>query len=128
MKHLWYCILLLFITLACKPGTYQSKNTLRKEQLYGNWGRNYNEETQAGIKVFRPESYDFPPSRGREKWLISDDSTISVIRMGAADKPEKQEGKWKIKDSTMTIYLPDNKQRYDLIKVSGSILKVKKKD
>jgi len=77
--------------------TNQNPDGTKKDQSGGNivgkWIHS-NEDDTPQIEVYRPESFNFPPSRGREAIVVRDDSTFDFITIEPNDTRKKTSGKW----------------------------------
>lgn len=65
------------------------------EELWTSWVHSYEDDTDS-TKVFRPESYDFPPARGRERFALKEDGSFLYYGIAPNDgyaPPTK--GSWK---------------------------------
>ncbi len=67
--------------------------------LRGRWYHSF-EEDHDGIQVYRPETYDFPPARGRGSVEFGPDGRFLDWSPGAADAPESTPGSW-VADETL---------------------------
>lgn len=67
--------------------------------LHGKWRHSF-EEDHDGIRVYRPESYSFPPARGRGGVEFASDGTFVDWGPGAADVPQGTPGSW-VGDATL---------------------------
>ncbi|MBL7792303.1 MAG: hypothetical protein JNK77_08260 [Saprospiraceae bacterium] len=107
-------LLLLAITASCGV----SKKSPPTE-LYNHWTHSH-EEDSAEAKVFRPSTYAFPPSRGREGFEIKADGSFIRYAIAAADGTEKMPGRWKMKGKGVIEVTLDNKAvaPYELALVS----------
>lgn len=88
--------------------------------IVGKWIHS-NEDDTAQHEVYRPESFNFPPSRGREALVINKDKTFEFITIEPNDTRKKTPGKWALVDGmyqftldgyktvTFTATLDDNK-------------------
>ena len=65
------------------------------------WIRSF-EDDKNGTQAYRPETYTFPPARGREGWKFEDDGTLTKQAIAPTDGYVAQRGKW-------TFYTKDNK-------------------
>ena len=61
--------------------------------LFQRWVHS-NEEDSGDILVYRPESYPFPPARGRDGLELTPDGRFIEWRVGRGDAPEGVEGRW----------------------------------
>ena len=78
------------------------------------WYHSY-EEDSAEFKAYRPETFNFPPARGRVGFKIQKDSTFIYYAIAAADGTEKQYGKWK-QTGPRSIEVNFDKKSRDLLK------------
>ncbi len=65
--------------------------------IVGKWIHSNEDDTDL-VEVYRPESFNFPPSRGREALIISDDGTFEFITIAPNDARNKASGKWVLKN------------------------------
>lgn len=63
------------------------------QELYKKWIHSY-EEDSAGYKVYRPASYNFPPSRGRRGLEILPENGFILYEIAPADGHQKVKGSW----------------------------------
>jgi len=68
---------------------------IERSLLYQYWIHSHEEDT-ANEAVYRPESYDFPPARGRKAFELREDGTLVDYGSGPADRPIGREGQWKL--------------------------------
>ena len=54
------------------------------------------EEDEGNKKVFRPQGYAFPLSRGRSGFKLHSNSSMNNIQPGPADIPISNEGNWEL--------------------------------
>ena len=73
-------------------------NTVDTNALRGKWVHSHEEDT-AGEMVFRPETYSFPPSRGRRSFELRPDGSMIDHGIGPDDRPTSRSGSWDIKDT-----------------------------
>ena len=57
------------------------------------WIRSF-EDDKDGTQAYRPETYEFPPTRGREGWRFEEDGTLKKQAIAATDGYVSQRGKW----------------------------------
>jgi hypothetical protein len=94
------------------------------------WRHSREEDTDAE-EVYRPETYNFPPSRYRNTFEICDNGKFVQYGITPGDKPTKTTGRFKIvkdEDDTTNItseisYIPEIK----ILSYDDNILKIKKK-
>ena len=93
-------VLLLLLAAGCHP-TKRAMNTYGPG-LFQHWTHSY-EDDKDQTKVFRPSTYTFPPSRGREGFEIKEDGTFIRYAIGPADGTDKMNGTWKMKGKDRLI-------------------------
>jgi hypothetical protein len=127
MKYaLLLCLLcLLFLANTC------DKNTLNNELTGKTWLHSY-EEDEGDIMVYRPNTYDFPPSRGRTGFALEEGGVLKQYDIAPTDGLEENVGKWtQLAKDKVRVQLEGNgqpSQDYTLhiVSVSAEVLKVKK--
>ncbi len=114
---------------------------IMKKVIGVTWIRSF-EDDKDGTQVYRPETYEFPPARGREGWRFEEDGTLTKQAIAPTDGYVSQRGKWNfstqkdkyILDIILEIVQEDidkkldekvEKLSYEIISVSDSILFVK---
>ncbi|MDR4511924.1 MAG: hypothetical protein MRJ93_09505 [Nitrososphaeraceae archaeon] len=81
------------------------------ECIYNHWIHSY-EEDSLGKKVYRPSTFKFPPSRGRQGFEIKRNGTFVQYIIGRTDRQEKLIGTYKFLDqNTLSISLSDERQQ-----------------
>jgi hypothetical protein len=65
------------------------------DALHGTWMHSREEDTSDEM-VFRPQSYKFPPSRGRESFELKPDGTLTMLRIGPTDRYQESQGRWEL--------------------------------
>jgi hypothetical protein len=63
---------------------------------FGTWMRSQEEDKDpnASWLLYRPDSYDFPPARGRSGFTLLKDGTFTLIQPSPVDGREEKSGKW----------------------------------
>lgn len=62
------------------------------------------EEDAAGLQVFRPATYPFPPARGRDSLGLEHDGTLRNTIPGPDDRPSTQSsGSWILQGDTLVL-------------------------
>ena len=120
------CLLcLLFLANTCK------KNTLEAELLGKTWLHSY-EEDEGDIMVYRPNTYDFPPSRGRTGFALEEGGVLKQYDIAPTDGLEEHVGKWtQLNKDKVQVHFegngkPAENYTLNIISVQEGILKVKK--
>jgi hypothetical protein len=93
------------------------------------WVHSHEEDTQTEM-VFRPETFDFPPSRGRVSFELRPDGTFTDRGIGPTDRPEDADGAWELEDQgRIALRDPatgDVRRRLDLESISQERLVLRK--
>ena len=66
------------------------------------WIHSHEEDT-ADSKVFRPDTYNFPPSRGRFSFELKAGGRAVIHRIGATDRSQTEEGTWRVEDDSLVL-------------------------
>ena len=66
-----------------------------KAELTGTWVHSH-EEDSAQQKVYRHDTFEFPPSRGRSGFELHVDGTMSEFGPDASDRTSSRPGRWEI--------------------------------
>jgi hypothetical protein len=78
--------------------------------LYGKlWVHSHEEDTDS-VKVYRPSTFNFPPSRGRDKFEIREDRTFVIHSVGRSDRLNEIAAHWKKSDKSTIRVEPDNSE------------------
>ncbi len=122
------CLVLLAGTCKKSP----DKTTMDFTQtIVGKTWLHSHEDDRGDTINYRPNSYDFPPSRGRTGFLIEANGTIRQYDIAPTDGLEEHLGKWNMRnEKTMEITFPDKKAtdyEVEILSAEPSLLKVKRK-
>lgn len=137
-KILFTAKIFVVLVISCTFLACQDKNTM--EKIIGTtWIRSF-EDDKNGTEAYRPDSYQFPPARGRVGYKFLENNTIEKREIGAADGYVSRTGTWKLTDKTskegnpiveITLAeLPSNRQAkekftLEFVSISDSIVFVK---
>lgn len=100
-------------TAACAravEGT-QMADTLEK-RLVGTWRHSHEDDTAAEM-VFRPDTFEFPPSRGRVGYTFRADHTCTYIGIAARDGAARETCTWELRKGghpEVVVTLPGGRQ------------------
>lgn len=117
------CLLLLANT--CK------KETLETELMGTTWLHSY-EEDEGEVLVYRPNSYDFPPSRGRTGFELEKGGVLKQYDIAPTDGLEEHIGEWeKVDKDKVQVKIKGNgqpSQNYiiEIVSLKDNILKLKR--
>lgn len=78
-------------------------NSKTPEELFGLWMNSFEEEKPDGESVYRPQSFDFPLSRGRSGMEFLQNGVFYEVFPGASDAFVKIEGSWIYSSKTRSI-------------------------
>jgi hypothetical protein len=81
--------------------------------IYKHWIHSH-EEDKADKKVYRPSTFEFPPSRGRDGFEIRENDEFILYITGPADKPEKILGNFTIDSNKLNIELRSIQKSYTM--------------
>ncbi|MCB0546819.1 MAG: hypothetical protein KDD19_04475 [Phaeodactylibacter sp.] len=99
------------------------------EELIGAWIHSHEDDTQE-VKVYRPASYDFPPSRGREGFNLMEGGECIYYGIAPADGSTNEPASWSWADGSMlTIKRKAEgapEMVMEVVSVGEDMLKVKK--
>lgn len=68
--------------------------------------RHSHEEDKENVMVFRPASFEFPPSRGRRSFELKPDGSLVEGRIGPDDRPLENQGSWELEDDDRLVLRP----------------------
>jgi hypothetical protein len=77
-------------------------DSISTQVLAGHWIHSHEEDTPTEM-VFRPASYSFPPSRGRQGFELKPDQTYREIGIGPTDKPTTSQGRWQVEQGNKLV-------------------------
>lgn len=119
-------ILIIFSLFFGTPAN-ETKCRVPKE-IFNHWTHSHEEDTQ-GVMIFRPSSYKFPLSRGREGFEIEPNGEFVAYKIAPTDGIDKFTGKWKAKKKDIIIVSLDNNNikpyQIKIISVTNEVLKIK---
>lgn len=95
---------ILFIAVSClficgalmSNPVRKSSKTKKAKFPFGTWMRSQEEDKDPNATwlLYRPESYDFPPARGRSGFSLLKDGTFTLIQPSPVDGRQEKPGKW----------------------------------
>ncbi|ELS01737.1 hypothetical protein Xen7305DRAFT_00014420 [Xenococcus sp. PCC 7305] len=95
--------------------------------IYQHWVHSY-EEDGNGMQVYRPEDYDFPPSRGRGGFELKENKQFILYTIGPTDRPQALLGNWRIIDSNkLKVYFEskaDQSFNLEIVEIDKQYLKI----
>ncbi|WP_242923013.1 hypothetical protein [Pontibacter liquoris] len=128
MKHAsLLCILcLLLLANTCKKG-----DTLQAGLMDRIWLHSF-EEDQGDTSVYRPNTYDFPPSRGRTGFSLEPGGLVKRYEIAPTDGLEEHEGTWQLKGKHLVeVHMNESDvlpQDYtlEIVSLEKNVLKVRR--
>lgn len=121
------CLLcLLFMAVTCR------KNDKVVAQLAGKVWLHAYEEDEDGIWVYRPNTYDFPPSRGRTGFSLEAGGVIKRYEIAPADGLQEEEGQWEqVEIDVVQVRMnpgsnPPVAYKMEIISLNDDLLKVRR--
>ena len=73
------------------------------ELLHQRWVHSHEEDAENEI-VFRPATFPFPRSRGRESFELRPDGELIQSRPGPTDRRETTEGTWELAPGSKLVF------------------------
>jgi len=131
LKFLPGALLLCLVLIAGTCKKKSAKETMEiTNALMGKTWLHSHEEDHGDTLVFRPNSYDFPPSRGRIGFQLEANGNLKQYDIAPTDGLEEKAGKWQMRDEkTLEATFPEgNSSNYEaeIISVSPEILELKR--
>jgi len=125
-----YASLLCLFCLLLMAATCKRNNKLEASLLNKTWLHSY-EEDEGDITVYRPNTYDFPPSRGRTGFALEPGGIIKRFEIAPTDGLEEHQGSWQLKEKNLLeVHMNENQvppQHYiiEIVSLEDGVLKVK---
>lgn len=132
MNNLYLIIFCLSACLACtnsketsqlKTADHKVKSKDSISIQLGKWTHSCEEDSD-GVKIFRPSSYKFPPSRGRVTFVLKEHGELEYMPLAANDLHQFYPGTWKLEQQQLTLQYNDRTLTYSIIESSLTILKL----
>lgn len=120
------CLSVLLLAVTCKPDT---KTSAQLRLLERTW-LHAHEEDQDDVHVYRPNTYAFPPSRGRTGFAFDHNGLFTQFDIAPTDGLEGRRGLWKVEDEhTLLISLDDKRDpdyKLEIVSLENDVLKVRR--
>ncbi len=101
------------------------------QRLVGTWRHSHEEDT-ATEAVYRPDSYAFPPSRGRMGFTFRLDGSCTAIGISPRDGPAPEECHWRVrggrKPEVVVTWSGGRQQVLSIVSIDRDRLVVRKQD
>ncbi|UOQ52987.1 hypothetical protein [Hymenobacter cellulosivorans] len=118
---------LFLLAGTCNTNSRASSPELKR--LEGTW-LHAHEEDQGEVRVYRPNTYAFPPSRGRTGFQFDHNGLFTQYDIAPTDGLEGRKGQWKSEGSNVVrISLDDKKDpdyKLEIVSLENGVLKVKR--
>jgi hypothetical protein len=82
------------------------------------WVHSHEEDTDKEM-VFRPATFEFPPSRGRRSFELKPDGSLVEGRIGPTDRPVETQGSWELEDDDRLVLRPDPSEMPRFMKIAS---------
>ena len=93
---------------------YLSIMTVYNENcIYKHWIHSHEEDTE-NKKVYRPSTFEFPPSRGRDGFEIRENGEFILSFPGPTDRSEKTFGNFTIDSNKLNVELVSIQKSYTM--------------
>ena len=126
--------LLLITAFQCKTPKGNSASTAQltatnNTMLQQTWLHS-REEDEGDVQVYRPNSYNFPPSRGRTGFAFEAGGKFIQYNIAPTDGLVGVPGRWEMKDKTLNITFPSGQEQpyqLEVVSMEKDMLKVRRK-
>lgn len=80
------------------------------ERLIGTWRHSHEEDTAEG-EVYRPDTFAFPPARGRTGYTFRADRTCTYLGISPRDGTARDTCRWTVdEDARLIVTWPDGRR------------------
>jgi hypothetical protein len=110
---------------AAAPGGSNQVNQELTSKLQGHWIHSHEEDT-GNQMVFRPSTYAFPRSRGRQEFKLGPGGSLQAVRPGPTDKRQSSSGTWSLEPGGILVVHPTGEAalRFSVVSVDSEKLVV----
>lgn len=123
--------LVFFVAFSLTGGCEQSDTSA----LLGITFRHAFEDDRDGLRAYRPDTYDFPPARGRSGFRLEEEGKFISLDIARGDGTSQRTGSWTLLENdppTLEITLParqagapEEKMRWEVLSFQDSLLLVR---
>lgn len=119
-------VLLLTICCAGCLTAYQSTKQVLPSYFYTTWVHSHEEDNASG-QYFRPSTFTFPESRGRNAYQFFKNDSLAFTSPGPVDRPVIQRGTWKYaaKSKKLNLTIAGKNRFFTIKKLSKDLLVLK---
>ncbi|RAU84477.1 hypothetical protein [Pontibacter arcticus] len=125
-----YASLFGILCLVLMAATCKQPSKLEAQLTGKTWLHSF-EDDQNDLTVFRPNTFNFPPSRGRTGFALEPGGVIIRYDIAPTDGLEEHTGKWTLNDDkTIQVTLDeedinDRQYRLEIVSLKDDVLKVR---
>ncbi|MBG8552711.1 MULTISPECIES: hypothetical protein [Hymenobacter] len=127
LLFLFACLSLSLMASTCSSSDPRGGN--RRLQLLERTWLHAHEEDQGEVLVYRPNTYAFPPSRGRTGFAFEHNGLFTQYDIAPTDGLEGHKGQWKaLSDNRVSITLDDHSTpdyQLEIVSLEPELLKVR---
>lgn len=126
-----YASLLCLLCLVLVAVTCKKTDKLAAALIDKTWLHSF-EEDAGDTLVYRPNTYEFPPSRGRTGFMLESGGVIKRYEIAPTDGLEEKLGEWEVMDkrNVQIRMKPDSNppQHYQvqILSLEGDVLKIRR--
>jgi hypothetical protein len=108
-------------------GVNKAVNEDLNSKLLGHWVHSH-EEDSGNQMVFRPSTYAFPRSRGRQAFKLEPGGSLQTVRPGPTDKRVSGSGTWSVDPDGTLVLQPtgEGELRFSIVSVDSEKLVVRR--
>lgn len=120
------CLSVALLAATCRPDPSSSPQLKHLERTW----LHAQEEDQGDVWVYRPNTYSFPPSRGRTGFSFDHNGLFTQYDIAPTDGLEGREGTWQAENGhTIHISLEDKRDpdyTLEIVSLQKDLLKVRR--
>ena len=120
---------LLLMAGTCKKKTAKESMEITNALLGKTWLHSH-EEDRGDTLIYRPNTFDFPPARGRTGFTLEADGHFRQYDIAPTDGLEEKPGRWVMRDGNFLDVTFPNKTSTDyeveILEAAPEMLKVKR--
>lgn len=126
-----YTSLLCVLCILLLANTCKKKDTFESQLLQKTWLHSF-EEDQGDILTYRPNTYEFPPSRGRTGFALEEGGLIKEYNIAPTDGLEERIGYWEYTDNRQVLVTlksnnqPEERYLLEILSLQDEVLKLRK--
>lgn len=120
----------LALLLLCLTGSSCLRPASKLAIIYDKTWLHAVEEDSGDVETYRPNTYAFPPSRGRTGFSLSADGTFRLFAIAPTDGLEEHLGRWKLKnkDVLRVSFAGEQPEGFDftIVSFTSDLLKIRR--